>query len=78
VSLKNLISIENKLLLHKNVPIGALDKQPFYRFQILVEDWIEEIKQEKEERDKRKREQDAQDRKMKMPKTPSYKPPKLK
>jgi len=51
------------MLLHKHIPIGAMDKLPFYRFQMLVDTWIKELEEEKKERKRQEEEQRREQKK---------------
>lgn len=70
--------IENKFILHKGISLKELESMPYFRFQSLVDDWVEEDKQQKSEESKQQDSQKQKMPKMESPKMPNMKMPSLK
>ncbi len=72
---ENLTIIENKLLLYKNIAPSAIKDLPYWHFNRIVDDWIEDIDKQKAERKKQEDEYAKMQKNQRMPS--SYKNPKM-
>lgn len=82
VSEKNFSDILNKFCIYKSLPPTFFGELPYYQFQAIIEEWLDELKKKKEHEEKQNMQyaQEKKQQQMTMPKTtmPKINTPKLK
>jgi len=75
VSEETLFRIENKLILYKNIAPSGIEKLPYYRINLLVDEWLEDI--EKQKKEKKKQEEEYQKAQQQSQSKHNFKQPKF-
>jgi len=72
------LRINTKLVLDKSIPLCTWNKIPMWEYDLVISDYIEELKERKKQNDKQNEKNKNANTKNRLPKVPKFKVPKYK